>query len=50
MRWKSKYKPEWSAWFAWHPIKIGDIWVWLEIVERRVLEMYAYQYRFKIGD
>lgn len=26
---------EWHDWFAWHPVRIHNEIVWLEIVERR---------------
>jgi hypothetical protein len=26
----------WHSWFAWHPVRIGMTWVWLERIERRV--------------
>jgi hypothetical protein len=29
-------KPDWQRWFAWHPVKINDQWVWLEFVERYI--------------
>ena len=30
---------EWRQWFAWRPIKTEDcIWIWLEIVERKIYE------------
>ena len=25
----------WHRWFAWHPVKVGHNWVWLETVMRR---------------
>ena len=25
----------WHRWFAWHPVKIGHRWIWLEWVHRR---------------
>ena len=25
----------WHHWFAWHPVKVGHKWVWLEAVMRR---------------
>ena len=25
----------WHRWFAWHPVKVGHTWVWLETVMRR---------------
>lgn len=36
---KPKKTPDpylWHFWFAWHPVKVKDTWVWLETVERRV--------------
>ena len=38
MRWKQrkqKTQTEWHPWFAWHPVMVGDGWVWLETVQRR---------------
>ncbi len=36
MRWEVKQgKPEvFKKWFAWHPVRINNQWVWLEYVER----------------
>lgn len=38
-------------WFAWHPVKIGDVYVWLETVRRSrrwvdcgLESFYAYDY------
>lgn len=39
MRWKEKDFYRWRRWFAWYPVKIGDTWAWLEIIE----------WRFRIG-
>ena len=25
----------WERWFAWHPVKIGNEWVWFETIERK---------------
>jgi hypothetical protein len=37
MRWKERQNgPKWRKWFAWYPVKIGDTWVWLEVIERSV--------------
>lgn len=38
VRWLAKQPPpagQWQPWFAWHPVKIGATWVWLEWVERQ---------------
>lgn len=39
MRLGVKSLADWHYWFAWHPVKIGDQWVWLEWVEARRLFM-----------
>lgn len=31
----SPYDGAWKRWYAWHPVRIEDEWVWLEDVERR---------------
>lgn len=37
MRLTFKTRPykEWDQWFAWHPVWVGDTWVWLETLERK---------------
>ena len=37
MRWQANNGGGWSRWFAWHPVRIGDEWVWWEWVERQFL-------------
>jgi hypothetical protein len=39
MRWRSGAAPRrlWNPWFAWHPIRTGFMWIWLETVDRRWL-------------
>jgi len=27
--------PQWHLWFAWHPVRVENKWVWWEHVERR---------------
>lgn len=34
MRWLTAPARGWHRWFAWHPVVVGDQWVWLETVER----------------
>lgn len=29
------YDGDWTLWFAWHPVKVGTAYVWLEQVRRR---------------
>lgn len=33
-KWRAA-RGKWHRWFAWHPIKIGKEYVWLEWLERR---------------
>jgi hypothetical protein len=38
MKWKAKEPKDlslWHRWFAWHPVKVGTFWIWLETIERR---------------
>ena len=38
MRWKQKARRapvEWSRYFAWHPVTVGEETVWTEWVERK---------------
>ena len=35
MRIRPKDRASWQRWFAWHPVIIDNITVWLEVVERR---------------
>jgi hypothetical protein len=37
MRWPVQFKPRWRQWFAWHPVRIGNQWVWWEVVERELV-------------
>lgn len=32
----------WKKWFAWHPVQVGNYWVWLEWVERWKVFMGTY--------
>jgi hypothetical protein len=36
MRWRARPSKAatWSPWFAWYPVKAGQVWVWLETVMR----------------
>lgn len=49
MRWPVKHRPIWQKWFAWHPVRIGEEWVWWEIIERRLIDIgiggHCYDYR-----
>jgi len=38
MKWKTKKgqdPEEWHVWFAWHPVRVEDNWVWREEVMRK---------------
>ncbi len=35
MRIRPKNRATWRRWFAWHPVIIDNVTVWLEVVERR---------------
>lgn len=52
MRWKEKiYEgPKWKRYFAWHPVKVDETWVWLEWIERHVefiCDHAIVKYRFR---
>lgn len=41
----------WRRWFAWHPVRIGYDWVWLEWLEREFVPGVgdsAVYYRFPV--
>lgn len=50
------YEGKWKRWFAWHPVKINNKWVWWNWVERQEWGYYSenpesiplwhYNYRF----
>jgi hypothetical protein len=35
MRRRPKDRVHWRRWFAWHPVIVDNVTVWLEVVERR---------------
>jgi hypothetical protein len=35
MRVRPKDRTSWHRWFAWHPVIIDNVTVWLEVVERK---------------
>jgi hypothetical protein len=43
MRLKPKDRAEWQRWFAWHPVIINNVTVWLETVERKRDRAYGYR-------
>lgn len=46
MRWSANTQdPSLShKWFAWHPVKMGNQWVWLEYVRRRWVSSWYQAY------
>jgi hypothetical protein len=51
VRWPIKQVDPWHRWFAWHPVRVGDEWVWLETIERQIIcpELGgASEYRFPL--
>lgn len=35
VRWRVGLSGGWTRWFAWHPVRVGGEWLWLEWVERQ---------------
>jgi hypothetical protein len=42
---------QWHRWFAWYPVLVDDVLVWLETVERRtdvsLATTYKWEYRLR---
>jgi hypothetical protein len=62
MRIRPKDRTSWRRWFAWHPVIIDNVTVWLELVERRrhpnifdwvysyrTLDRDSYRKRLRVG-
>ncbi len=55
MRWtgyRGRHLMKWTRWFAWHPVLVGNRWVWLERVERYLVTAgseygWCWKYRFQ---
>lgn len=45
MKWAALDRTRWNRWFAWHPVKVGGQWVWLETIERRCGETFCGDYQ-----
>jgi hypothetical protein len=45
---KNKEEMGWREWFAWHPVKIDNYWVWLEVVERKYNIKFFYIFHSQI--
>jgi hypothetical protein len=51
MRLKPKDRAEWQRWFAWHPVIINNVTVWLETVERKKdPDIFDWAYGYRIID
>jgi hypothetical protein len=51
MRIKPKDRTQWQRWFAWHPVIINNVTVWLEIVERkRDPDIFDWVYSYRVID
>jgi hypothetical protein len=51
MRIRPKDRASWKRWFAWHPILIDNVIVWLEIVERkRDPDIFDWVYSYRTLD
>ncbi len=37
MKFMIKDKEIWHKWFAWYPVKIKNVWVWREKIERKLV-------------
>lgn len=50
----TRSKWAWHRWFAWRPVRLGTVLVWLEMIERQRLTEYwhpmtkTWQYRFEV--
>lgn len=46
MRWGNPPKrcDEWHSWFAWHPVRVDGVSVWLEFLSRRYIGMECWEY------
>jgi hypothetical protein len=51
MKIKPKDRTKWRRWFAWHPVIIDNVTVWLEIVERkRDPDIFDWVYSYRVID
>lgn len=51
MKIKPKDRSKWRKWFAWHPVIIDNVTVWLEIVERkRDPDIFDWVYSYRVID
>jgi len=51
MKIKPKDRTKWKKWFAWHPVLIDNVTVWLEIIERRRdPDIFDWVYSYRVID
>ena len=51
MRLRPKDRKQWQRWFAWHPVIIDNVTVWLEIIERkRDPDIFDWVYAYRVID
>ena len=51
MRVRPKDRTSWRRWFAWHPVIIDNVTVWLEVVERkRDPDIFDWVYSYRTID
>jgi hypothetical protein len=51
MRMMPKDRASWKKWFAWHPVLIDNVTVWLEIIERkRDPDIFDWVYSYRTID
>ena len=51
MRIKPRDRATWRRWFAWHPVLIDNVTVWLEIIERkRDPDIFDWVYSYRVID
>jgi hypothetical protein len=51
MKIRPKDRTRWQRWFAWHPVIIDNVTVWLEIVERkRDPDIFDWVYSYRVID
>ena len=51
MKIKPTDRTKWQKWFAWHPVIIDNVTVWLEIIERkRDPDIFDWVYSYRVLD
>jgi hypothetical protein len=49
MKVRPKNRMEWKRWFAWHPVIIDNVTVWLETIERkRDPDIFDWVYSYRL--